>query len=104
MAGEMGMEEVFGSLHAIKQEIEQLLHPDGTHGSSACTCQDLQLFGPGLPEGEYWIDLNQGCAHIAFKVFCNFTAGGETLIFPSKESETVPMSAWEDEKPQTWYS
>lgn len=36
--------------------------------------------------GEYWIDPNQGCIGDTIKVFCNFTAGGETCIYPDKKS------------------
>lgn len=39
--------------------------------------------------GEYWIDPNQGCSGDSFKVYCNFTAGGETCIYPDKKSEGV---------------
>jgi len=39
--------------------------------------------------GEYWIDPNQGCSRDSFKVYCNFTAGGESCIFPEKKSEGV---------------
>lgn len=39
--------------------------------------------------GEYWIDPNQGCARDSFKVYCNFTAGGETCLYPSKAVENV---------------
>lgn len=39
--------------------------------------------------GEYWIDPNQGCSRDSFKVYCNFTAGGESCIFPDKKSEGV---------------
>lgn len=39
--------------------------------------------------GEYWVDPNQGCSRDSFKVYCNFTAGGETCIFPDKKSEGV---------------
>lgn len=44
---------------------------------------------PVLRPGEYWVDPNQGCSRDSFKVYCNFTAGGETCIFPDKKSEGV---------------
>ncbi|NWZ30693.1 CO5A1 protein, partial [Asarcornis scutulata] len=104
-------------LNSLKQEIEGMRRPMGTQDNPARTCQDLQLSHPGLPDGErrrggeggrwaprrcpqcsepsrpsageYWIDPNQGCARDSFKVFCNFTAGGETCVFPSKDVEEV---------------
>lgn len=39
--------------------------------------------------GEYWIDPNQGCHRDSFKVFCNFTAEGDTCLFPDKKIESV---------------
>lgn len=42
--------------------------------------------------GEYWIDPNMGCKGDAFKVYCNFTAGGETCIYPDKKSSGVSHS------------
>lgn len=39
--------------------------------------------------GEYWVDPNQGCSRDSFKVYCNFTAGGATCVFPDKKSEGV---------------
>lgn len=58
---------------------------------------------PALPAsaaGEYWIDPNQGCARDALRVFCNFTAGGETCLYPDKKFETVSASGghWWEEK------
>lgn len=47
------------------------------------------LLFPLLHPGEYWVDPNQGCSRDSFKVYCNFTAGGETCIFPDKKSEGV---------------
>ncbi|NXV94398.1 CO5A1 protein, partial [Calonectris borealis] len=76
-------------LNSLKQEIEGLRRPMGTRDNPARTCQDLQLSHPGLPDGEYWIDPNQGCARDSFKVYCNFTAGGETCVFPSKDIQEV---------------
>lgn len=86
-----GMEEIFGSLNSLKLEIEQMKHPLGTQANPARTCKDLQLCHPDFPDGEYWIDPNQGCSRDSFKVYCNFTAGGESCIFPDKKSEGVSL-------------
>lgn len=99
-----GMEEIFGSLNSLKLEIEQMKHPLGTQSNPARTCKDLQLCHPDFPDGEYWIDPNQGCSRDSFKVYCNFTAGGESCIFPDKKSEGSKMAKWPKDSPGTWYS
>ncbi|NWH64704.1 CO5A1 protein, partial [Geococcyx californianus] len=82
-------------LSSLKQEIEGMRRPMGTRDNPARTCQDLRLSHPELPDGEYWIDPNQGCARDSFRVFCNFTAGGETCVFPSKNVQEVSgVEAW----------
>uniref|UniRef100_A0A8C8R7Y8 Fibrillar collagen NC1 domain-containing protein n=1 Tax=Pelusios castaneus TaxID=367368 RepID=A0A8C8R7Y8_9SAUR len=99
-----GMEEIFGSLNSLKQDIEHMKYPMGTQNNPARTCTDLQLCHPDFPDGEYWIDPNQGCSGDSFKVYCNFTAGGETCIYPDKKSEGVRISSWPKENPGTWFS
>uniref|UniRef100_A0AAQ5XY58 Collagen, type XI, alpha 2 n=1 Tax=Amphiprion ocellaris TaxID=80972 RepID=A0AAQ5XY58_AMPOC len=98
-----GMEEIFGSLNSLRQEIETMRFPLGTQDSPARTCQDLHLSQPQLKDGEYWIDPNQGCSRDSFKVFCNFTHS-ETCLYPSKSINTVKMSSWDKETPGSWYS
>lgn len=104
LTGSEGMEEIFGSLNSLRQEIETMRFPLGTKDSPARTCQDLKLGQPELKDGEYWIDPNQGCSRDSLKVFCNFTAGGETCLYPSKSADTVKLSFWTTEKPGSWYS
>ncbi|KAG2461338.1 COBA1 protein, partial [Polypterus senegalus] len=99
-----GMEEIFGSLNNLKQDIERMKYPMGTQNNPARTCKDLQLCHPDFPDGEYWIDPNQGCSGDSFKVYCNFTAGGETCIYPDKKSEGVRLSSWPKEAPGSWFS
>uniref|UniRef100_A0A3B3CDX8 Fibrillar collagen NC1 domain-containing protein n=1 Tax=Oryzias melastigma TaxID=30732 RepID=A0A3B3CDX8_ORYME len=57
-----------------------------------------------LSSGEYWIDPNQGCSGDSFKVYCNFTAGGETCIYPDNKSNGVRISSWPKELPGSWFS
>ncbi|CAL8399516.1 unnamed protein product [Arctogadus glacialis] len=99
-----GMEDIFGSLNNLKQDIERMKYPMGTQNNPARTCKDLQLAHPEFPDGEYWIDPNQGCSGDSLKVFCNFTAGGETCIYPDKKSNGVKISSWPKENPGSWFS
>jgi len=99
-----GMEDIFGSLNNLKQDIERMKYPMGTQNNPARTCKDLQLCHPEFPDGEYWIDPNQGCSGDSFKVYCNFTAGGETCIYPDKKSNGVRISSWPKEAPGSWFS
>ncbi|KAL2086392.1 hypothetical protein ACEWY4_017451 [Coilia grayii] len=98
------MEEVFASLSSMRGEVEGLRTPMGTFDSPARTCKELWFCHPSYKDGEYWIDPNQGCHRDAFKVFCNFTAEGETCLDPDSKFQSVKLAAWSKEKPGTWYS
>lgn len=104
-------------MSSLSRELEQLRHPPGTAEHPGLVCSELQRDHPRLPDGEgeprggkgipslahsravptgqYWIDPNQGCAQDALRVFCNFTAGGHTCLYPDKRFEMVsPGDGW----------
>uniref|UniRef100_A0A668AYK6 Collagen, type V, alpha 3a n=1 Tax=Myripristis murdjan TaxID=586833 RepID=A0A668AYK6_9TELE len=99
-----GMEEVFASLTSMKTEVELMRKPLGTFESPARTCKELMMVQPDYKDGDYWIDPNQGCHRDSIKVYCNFTADGETCLYPDKRIEMVKLAAWNKEKPGSWYS
>lgn len=47
-----GMEDIFGALNNLKQDIERMKYPMGTQNNPARTCKDLQLCHPEFPNGE----------------------------------------------------
>uniref|UniRef100_A0A3P9AEX3 Fibrillar collagen NC1 domain-containing protein n=1 Tax=Esox lucius TaxID=8010 RepID=A0A3P9AEX3_ESOLU len=96
-----GMQEIFGSLDSLRKEIDTMRSPLGTQDSPARTCHDLKLLHSNYTDGDYWIDPNQGCSRDSLKVFCNFTAGVETCLYPSK---SVKINSWTSEKPGSWFS
>lgn len=51
-----GMEDIFGSLNSLKQDIERMKYPMGTQNNPARTCKDLQLCHPEFPDGEWKSD------------------------------------------------
>lgn len=53
LMGSEGMEEIFGSLNSLRQEIETMRFPLGTQDSPGRTCQDLHLSQPELKDGEF---------------------------------------------------
>lgn len=59
--------------------------PEEYEISVTVLCANVDLFSPHLTcgiSGWFWIDPNLGCTSDAFKVFCNFTAGGHTCLHP----------------------
>uniref|UniRef100_A0A8D2ZRF8 Collagen, type V, alpha 3a n=1 Tax=Scophthalmus maximus TaxID=52904 RepID=A0A8D2ZRF8_SCOMX len=99
-----GMEEVFATLSSMKTEVELMRRPLGTFESPARTCKELMMVQPHYKDGDYWIDPNQGCHRDSIKVYCNFTADGETCLYPDKRTEMVSLQSWNKEKPGSWYS
>lgn len=47
-----GMEDIFGSLNNLKQDIERMKYPMGTQNNPARTCKDLQLCHPEFADGK----------------------------------------------------
>lgn len=58
--GMEGMEDVFGSLNNLKQDIERMKFPMGTQDNPARTCNDLHLSQPDYPDGMMETSCNCG--------------------------------------------
>nr|XP_032653574.1 collagen alpha-1(II) chain-like [Chelonoidis abingdonii] len=84
---------VWALLDNLGHELKLLVDPpNGTKDNPAANCKELLLAQPGLPDGYYYIDPNQGSPQDSLLAFCNFTAGGETCIAPVRNQ--VPIKAW----------
>ena len=66
-----GMEEIFGSLNSLKQDIEHMKYPMGTQNNPARTCKDLQLCHPDFPDGMLILHDKgkQGCSYDLLRYF-----------------------------------
>lgn len=59
------------------------------------TCRRSDMLYILLFSGWFWVDPNLGCTSDAFKVFCNFTAGGQTCLHPvAKDKVTLKWSSY----------
>lgn len=74
--------EILKTLQYLTSVIESIKKPLGTKENPARICKDLLDCHHKLEDGWFWIDPNLGCVSDAFKVFCNFSAGGQTCLHP----------------------
>ncbi|XP_009982018.1 PREDICTED: collagen alpha-1(II) chain-like, partial [Tauraco erythrolophus] len=80
-----------------REELRRLIYPSNHLNYTAVRAllntlsQELQALVEH-PNGQYYIDPNQGSPRDALVAFCNFTAGGETCIAPVRNQ--VPIKAW----------
>ncbi|TKS74238.1 Collagen alpha-1(XXIV) chain [Collichthys lucidus] len=81
--------EILKTLHYLSGVIESIKKPLGTRENPARVCKDLLDCHYKLKDGWFWVDPNLGCTSDAFKVFCNFTAGGQTCLHPVSSNKMV---------------
>jgi len=99
-----GMEEVITSIDSLRREIEEIRQPTGEQHNPARSCKDIHLCHKDFKDGWYYIDPNQGCPSDSIKVYCNFTAGGETCIQPDIGKEKGEFRHWKRKKSAEWFS
>lgn len=78
-----GMEDVFGSLNNLKQDIERMKFPMGTQDNPARTCNDLHLSQPDYPDGT---------SHYSIHSTPTFSAPQEFLSGERKKCYSLPPS------------
>ncbi|KAK3547779.1 hypothetical protein QTP86_029937 [Hemibagrus guttatus] len=74
--------EALRTLHYLSTVFSDIRTPAGTRENPARFCKDLLNCRFNMADGMFWIDPNLGCSSDAIQVFCNFTAGGQTCLYP----------------------
>jgi len=83
----------------MSSTVENYKFPLGTRDNPAMTCKELMDIDD-IRDGYYWIDPNLGCPADAIKVYCNFTAGGESCVPPLRDK--IPKRTWKSGPEATW--
>lgn len=87
----------FKEYYELVKRFDSLLRGSGTHDDPALTCKDLFINFPDKPEGEYWIDPNEGSHHDAILVSCNKTTQ-ETCIWPKMPTHEDLESVYDEDR------
>merc|ERR1719153_452746 len=76
-------EDLYESLNAAREVMNQLYKPNGKKTSPGKTCADIKEAYPESKNGEYYIDPNEGEVEDAIKVYCKFDSD-ETCVPPRR--------------------
>lgn len=87
------------SLLYVSSTVEKYKFPLGTRDNPAMSCKHL-MDSDSYRDGHFWIDPNLGCPADAIKVYCNFTAGGESCVSPLKDK--IPKKTWKNDSKSSW--
>nr|CAD7260945.1 unnamed protein product [Timema shepardi] len=92
-------ELVLQAYQHLKASFERFRKPDGQKSSPAKTCRDLAVAYPELPNGEYWVDPNEGDVRDAILVACDMEKK-MTCLLPSPIR--TPEIKYIGEEPELW--
>jgi len=97
-----GLDEIFAALESLKQELTLMKEPKGTIENPARSCKDLWLCHPDFPNGNYWIDPNQGSSRDGMEVYCDLEQEGVTCISPTTNRKN--MARFKKSEVGDWFS
>jgi len=83
----------------MSSTVENYKFPVGSKENPAMTCKEL-MDVDNIQDGYFWIDPNLGCPADAIRVYCNFTAGGESCVPPLRNK--IPKKAWRKSPKASW--
>lgn len=87
----MDLEGDYDNLVVARSALAREHMPTGRRLSPGQTCRDIKRAHPESPNGEYWVDPNEGTANDAIKVYCDFDT-----------EETCVMALDAEYKGQRW--